>query len=222
MEIDGVGEAAVLGLPTRRTGRRRAVMTLTQPRTLFEPGSYYDSRETMSKTAGVIVKAAEKLAEYKIPALWRVVPRIPRNAMGKVNKRKLASLFDAAFDGFEFTPVKERVVQGDKLYEFANDADPGVMKLSKQQGYKYFENGARMHHRGKDLLRLECDRWRPSRDPRSRVRDTYYISTEGWCEKEQTVEFKRPQRVKWGGRIEMIEMIETIETTRCTRRPRRA
>jgi malonyl-CoA/methylmalonyl-CoA synthetase len=191
MEINGVGEAAVLGLPDEAYGETlAAVMTLTQPTLLFEPG-YYDSRETMSKTARAIVKAAQKLAEYKIPALWRVVPRIPRNAMGKVNKRKLASLFDAAFDGFEFTPVKERVVQGDKLYEFANDADPGVMKLSKQQGYKYFHRmpwGHRANDGGTDLLRLECDRCRSGKDPRTRIRETYYISKDGWCEKETQIE----------------------------------
>ena len=49
-------------------------MTLTQPRTLFEPGGHYDSRETMSKTAGVVVKAAEKLAEYKEEAEKAEVP----------------------------------------------------------------------------------------------------------------------------------------------------
>jgi len=35
-----------------------------------------------------------RLAAYQIPRRWRFVEQIPRNAMGKVNKRELAKIFD--------------------------------------------------------------------------------------------------------------------------------
>jgi malonyl-CoA/methylmalonyl-CoA synthetase len=39
--------------------------------------------------AGVKVWAKELLAPYKIPSVWRVLAEMPRNAMGKVNKKEL-------------------------------------------------------------------------------------------------------------------------------------
>ena len=35
----------------------------------------------------------ERLAPYKVPTLLRVVPELPRNAMGKVRSPSLARLF---------------------------------------------------------------------------------------------------------------------------------
>lgn len=44
--------------------------------------------------------AAERLPRYQLPQVLRVVPAIPRNAMGKVNKKELrAALFPTAGGG---------------------------------------------------------------------------------------------------------------------------
>ncbi|CAG8606436.1 22836_t:CDS:2 [Gigaspora rosea] len=37
--------------------------------------------------------AKDKLAHYKLPTLLKVINEIPRNAMGKVNKKELVKLF---------------------------------------------------------------------------------------------------------------------------------
>jgi len=36
----------------------------------------------------------DRLAKYKIPSLLKVIEELPKNAMGKVNKKKLIELFD--------------------------------------------------------------------------------------------------------------------------------
>ena len=40
--------------------------------------------------------ARERLAPYKLPRLLAVTDALPRNAMGKVNKKELVRAFDAA------------------------------------------------------------------------------------------------------------------------------
>ena len=35
-----------------------------------------------------------ELAKYKIPSLLKIVQELPKNAMGKVNKKELVTLFD--------------------------------------------------------------------------------------------------------------------------------
>ena len=36
----------------------------------------------------------DELANYKIPSLLKIVQELPKNAMGKVNKKELIKLFD--------------------------------------------------------------------------------------------------------------------------------
>ena len=36
---------------------------------------------------------SKQMSSYKIPRLWRLEKEIPRNAMGKVSKKSLKSLF---------------------------------------------------------------------------------------------------------------------------------
>lgn len=45
----------------------------------------------------------EKIASYKLPRVMKVVSSVPRNEMGKVNKRKLVPLFD---DFYEYPSQK--------------------------------------------------------------------------------------------------------------------
>lgn len=35
----------------------------------------------------------DRLAKYKIPSLLKIVQELPKNAMGKVNKKELSKLF---------------------------------------------------------------------------------------------------------------------------------
>ena len=36
----------------------------------------------------------DKLAKYKIPSLLKIVQELPKNVMGKVNKKELVKIFD--------------------------------------------------------------------------------------------------------------------------------
>ncbi|KAF8067359.1 Acsf3 [Scenedesmus sp. PABB004] len=77
----GVAEAAVLGLPHDTLGE--AVAALVVPC----PGAALDE-------AALRAHAAARLPPYAVPRVWRLLDApLPRNAMGKVNKRELAAAF---------------------------------------------------------------------------------------------------------------------------------
>lgn len=78
LELPGVSECAVLGLADPEWGERVAAVIVTKATVA----------EQELKT---LLKA--KIAPYKIPAVWRFIPALPRNAMGKVRKPELRSLF---------------------------------------------------------------------------------------------------------------------------------
>jgi malonyl-CoA/methylmalonyl-CoA synthetase len=84
LSLPQVDEVAVVGLPSEAWGQKvAAVVVLSE----------------MGKTAGKAGKAwsamdmrralKDVLANYKIPQEMKVVDTIPRNAMGKINKKQL-------------------------------------------------------------------------------------------------------------------------------------
>jgi len=74
-----IGDCAVIAVPDEEWGERVGVAVEPQ------------SKLTLAQLRDW---AAERLAPYKIPTLLRVVEALPRNALGKVTKRALSSLFD--------------------------------------------------------------------------------------------------------------------------------
>lgn len=93
LEHPAIAEAAVLGLPDETYGERiAAVVALEKP----GPAGSGDggSKGSSSSSSGLELAelrqwAADRLPPYQLPAELRVVPAIPRNAMGKVNKKEL-------------------------------------------------------------------------------------------------------------------------------------
>lgn len=78
MEIDGVREAAVFGVPHAELGEEVAAVVVTETLTADEIGARLRGR----------------LASFAIPSIWRVqAPALPVNQTGKVDKPALRALF---------------------------------------------------------------------------------------------------------------------------------
>ena len=84
LECAGVREAAVVGIPSPVMGHVLAAAVA------LEPGA-----DTALDQEALTAHLRAHLSSYKLPKVYRFVPALPRNAMGKVNKRDLvATLFD--------------------------------------------------------------------------------------------------------------------------------
>jgi malonyl-CoA/methylmalonyl-CoA synthetase len=75
-ELPGVAESAVIGVPNLDFGE--AVLALVVPK----PGAALD-------VASMLAQLKERIAGFKVPKIIVVVPELPRNAMGKVQKSLL-------------------------------------------------------------------------------------------------------------------------------------
>lgn len=76
LELDGVQHAAVVGVPDDDFGERVVAAVVLQPGADLEPEAAQQALRT-------------RLAPYKCPKALVVVPELPRNAMGKVQKARL-------------------------------------------------------------------------------------------------------------------------------------
>lgn len=83
--MPGVLESAVIGVPHADYGE--AVVAVIE---LDESGAAFSS-----EAARGLLRTS--LAGYKVPKHWEIVERLPRNALGKVKKRKLQELLRAQF-----------------------------------------------------------------------------------------------------------------------------
>ncbi len=79
-DLDGVAEAAVVGVPDDVTGE--AVTALVVPR----PGASVTADQVAEHCAG-------RLARFKCPSTIRVVPTLPHSATGKVAKGRLRDVY---------------------------------------------------------------------------------------------------------------------------------
>jgi malonyl-CoA/methylmalonyl-CoA synthetase len=74
--IPGVAESAVIGLPHPDFGEGVTAVVVPAPGASLDPG-------------GMLAALEQRLAKYKLPKRIIVVPELPRNAMGKVEKKAL-------------------------------------------------------------------------------------------------------------------------------------
>lgn len=81
-ENPAVAEAAVFGIPDTRLGERVVAAVVLEPGAEAPPESLREH-------------CREQLARYKVPDRIVIVAEMPRNAMSKVVKRRLAPLFDS-------------------------------------------------------------------------------------------------------------------------------
>ncbi|PGH07915.1 hypothetical protein AJ79_06123 [Helicocarpus griseus UAMH5409] len=94
LSLPQISEAAVLALPSPQWGQKVAAVLVLNPDTTTKPTEAPAARKKKSWGIMDMRRALkDRLAPYKIPTEMRVVEKgLPRNAMGKVNKKSLAKL----------------------------------------------------------------------------------------------------------------------------------
>ncbi|KAK2805196.1 hypothetical protein FQN51_000719 [Onygenales sp. PD_10] len=103
LSLPQIAEAAVLALPSAQWGQKVAAVVVLNATNTAET-NIIDTRKEKEKQFTVLTMRRalrDKLAPYKIPVEMRVVEGgLPRNAMGKVNKKALARVvFGDLVDG---------------------------------------------------------------------------------------------------------------------------
>jgi malonyl-CoA/methylmalonyl-CoA synthetase len=83
LESDALAECAVVGLKDETYGQKIVALLVFKNQ---------DKSETDLRALKRF--AMNRLAKYKVPQEWRILKAIPRNAMGKVNKKELVSLLE--------------------------------------------------------------------------------------------------------------------------------
>jgi malonyl-CoA/methylmalonyl-CoA synthetase len=83
--LDGVAESAVIGLPHRDFGEGVTAIVVTAPGAILSE-------------AAVLHALEQRLARYKLPKRVFFMPTLPRNAMGKVQKKALRDEFKGLYD----------------------------------------------------------------------------------------------------------------------------
>jgi len=78
-----VKDAAVIGVPDARRGEQPLAFVVVAEGVTLDEKALHDF-------------VREKLADYKVPRHFRVLPALPRNATGKVLKTALRELAKAA------------------------------------------------------------------------------------------------------------------------------
>ncbi|KAJ9151807.1 hypothetical protein NKR23_g2736 [Pleurostoma richardsiae] len=95
LSLPQVAEAAVVAVPSGKWGQKVGAVVVLDPEHLAKTGGRWspmDMRRALKP----------RLANYKIPQVMRVVDHIPRNAMGKINKKLLVkAVFVDDFSGDE-------------------------------------------------------------------------------------------------------------------------
>ncbi|MDE2416546.1 MAG: malonyl-CoA synthase [Burkholderiales bacterium] len=80
--LPGVAESAVVGVPDTDFGEVGVAVVIAKPGATVEP-------------AAILAKLKATLANFKIPKRCYVVPELPRNAMGKVQKNLLRNQYQS-------------------------------------------------------------------------------------------------------------------------------
>ena len=87
----------MLGVPDERWGERVAMVAVVKEEAVKEAAKATTATKAQPlELPAIRAWLADKLAPYKAPTLMRLVHEIPRNPMGKVNKKQLrVALFPA-------------------------------------------------------------------------------------------------------------------------------
>jgi long-chain acyl-CoA synthetase len=91
LSFDPIESCGVLGVPDERLGQRIGMLVQ------FKSGRTPD-------VDGLMDHCLEQLARYKVPELVAVVDDLPRNSMGKINRRALAEVGEQEFAGIKRRP----------------------------------------------------------------------------------------------------------------------
>ena len=83
-DLPGVAESAVVGVPHADFGEAVVAVIVARPGALLEP-------------ARIVAELKSAIAHFKVPKHVRLVDALPRNAMGKVQKKLLREEFAALF-----------------------------------------------------------------------------------------------------------------------------
>jgi acyl-CoA synthetase (AMP-forming)/AMP-acid ligase II len=83
-EMPGVAESALIGVPHPDFGEVGVAVVIAKP------GATINAER-------IIAELKSKLANFKIPKRCHVVPELPRNTMGKVQKNLLREQYKSAF-----------------------------------------------------------------------------------------------------------------------------
>ncbi len=83
-EMNGVAESAVVGVPHPDFGEVGVAVVIAKPGATLQPQT-------------IIAELKSKLANFKIPKRCHVVPQLPRNTMGKVQKNLLRQQYKDEF-----------------------------------------------------------------------------------------------------------------------------
>ena len=91
LEHARVAEVAVVGVSDERFGQTIGAVVVRADADADAPGG-----DDAAFVRELLAFGGERMARYKLPRAVRVVGAIPKNAMGKVNKKELAAVFDSS------------------------------------------------------------------------------------------------------------------------------
>lgn len=95
LSLPEIAEAAVVAVPSGKWGQKVGAVLIMDKEHLPEGVTKWSPMDMRRALKG-------KLVNYKIPQVLRVVDHIPRNAMGKINKKQLVkAIFQDDFSGDE-------------------------------------------------------------------------------------------------------------------------
>ncbi|KAJ6263388.1 hypothetical protein Dda_1951 [Drechslerella dactyloides] len=85
--LDDIAEAVVIGVPSERFGQLPYAIVVLKPAAAAEYNE--DPKDHRKFVRGAMERLRKVLSAEKLPRKWIMVDKIPRNAMGKVNKKEL-------------------------------------------------------------------------------------------------------------------------------------
>ncbi|HMZ86324.1 MAG TPA: AMP-binding protein, partial [Giesbergeria sp.] len=83
-ELPGVAESALVGVPHPDFGEVGVAVVIAKPGAVLQPEA-------------IVTQLKSQLANFKIPKQCYVVPELPRNTMGKVQKNLLREQYKGLF-----------------------------------------------------------------------------------------------------------------------------
>lgn len=102
-QLPGIAEVAVLGLPDERWGEAVHAVVVLESRSADDPPTHPDDLARAVREA-----CLARIASYKKPVGIHVLPAIPRNSFGKVDRAAIRARFGSADDRTPAPPAERR------------------------------------------------------------------------------------------------------------------